>query len=77
MRATLIIDGETRLDDELDEWHKRPPEILADMVKPGAKPEPYLVSAAMALADATMKGHPVCVSVDTRPRGWTLTVDQP
>lgn len=77
MRATLIIDGETRLDDELGEWHKHPPEMLADMVKPGAKPEPYLVSAGWVLADATMRGQSVRISVDTRPHGWTLTVDQP
>jgi hypothetical protein len=74
-RATLIVDGQTRLDDELEEWHKRPPELLADMIKPGVRVEPYLKAAAMALAEATIRGNPITIKVNTRPLGWTLTVD--
>lgn len=74
-RATLIVDGECRMDDELDEWHRRPPQLLADMIKPGSKPEPYLVAAGMALADATVKGQPVRVTITTRPSGYNVDVD--
>jgi hypothetical protein len=74
-RATLVIDGHTHLDAELSEWHKRPPEVLADMIKPGHRPQPYLAAAAMALAEATVKNQPIRITVETSPAGWTLTVD--
>lgn len=69
-RATLIVDGDIRLDDELEEWHRRPPAMLADMVKSGVKPEPWLMIAGWALADATAKGLPIRVIVDTKTEVW-------
>jgi hypothetical protein len=74
-RATLIIDGKTRIDDDLQEWHKRPPEILADMVKPGAKREPYLIAAAMALVEATAANQPITITVETNTAGWAMLVE--
>jgi hypothetical protein len=80
-RAVLIIDGETHIDDDLHEWHKRPPAVLADIVKAKLQPnvaieiQPYLLAAAGVLATATAKNQPVCIIIATRPAGWTLTVD--
>lgn len=73
-RATLIVDGRTELDEDVTPGQKQPPQILADMIKPGAKKRPYMMAAAAALAEAVVLGKPVEINITTRPTGWTVDV---
>ncbi len=75
--ATLVVDGQTRMDEELDlsDWQRPPPEFLANLIKPGAKPEPYLQCAAIALVTGSMGQRSVTVEVHTHTDGWTLRVE--
>ena len=72
--ATLIVDGYKHLDDDLEEWHQAPPEFLASLMRPGARPEPYLKAAALALVEAIHHQQPVTITITTRPTGWTMSV---
>ncbi len=73
--CTLIIDGKVEIDDNITPGQKQPPSILANMIKPGAKRQPYLMAAAAALAEAVMKNEPAYITVETRANGWTLVVN--
>lgn len=74
-RATLVVDGRTLLDEDVTPGQKTPPAILADMIKPGARKQPYLMAAAAALAEAVIKNQPVHITITTRLGGWTLDVN--
>jgi hypothetical protein len=73
--ARLVINGRTELDENITPGQKQPPAILADMIKPGARKQPYLMAAAAALAEAVMKNQPINININTRPTGWTLDVN--
>lgn len=73
--ARLVIDGKTELDENITPGQKQAPAILADMIKPGAKKQPYMMAAAAALAEAVMKNQPIHIDVKTHMDGWTITVN--
>ena len=78
--ATLIIDGRTELDDDIIPGQKAGPaqlaQMVADAVKPGAADkQPYMLAAMGTLLQAVKEGQPIHITVETRPLGWTLTVN--
>lgn len=70
----MTIDGRTELDEEVTPGQKKPPAVLADLIRPGGKKQPYMMAAASALAEAVMAGNSVDITIDTRPDGWDLSV---
>jgi hypothetical protein len=73
--ATIIIDGQTRLNTDLSLGPKRPPQALVDLMKPdAAKREPWLSAAAIPLAEAVMNNQPITITIDTRPGSWDMHV---
>jgi len=73
--TVITIDGETILDDPLDTWQRRPPELLASMISPGHDPKPYTKAMMIALADAAAHQQPIHINIQTSRHGaWTLTV---
>lgn len=73
-RATLVVNGKTELDEDISPGQKQAPAILADMIKPGARKQPYLMAAAAALAEAVLKNQPVHINITTHGSGWSLDV---
>lgn len=86
----IIVEGETVFDDEVGEWALPPkpdriPAALRAQLNPNARPAPWMkfMMVAMlgkALADNVLRDprlQPLEVGIDTRPSGWTLSVDIP
>jgi hypothetical protein len=76
-RATVIIDGETKLDEDLSQWQQRPPAFLADLALHKArntKPGAHLQATLAALVDALTQAKPVTIDVCTDALGWSMTV---
>jgi hypothetical protein len=74
--SRIVVDGVTRLDTDLTlgRWQQAPPDVLADMIKPGARREPWSAAVLSALIDALVADQPVAIGVDTRNGDWTMTV---
>jgi len=77
MRTVLTIDGRTLIDDDLEQWQQRPNSELQELIKPGQKPQPWLQSALIALADAAMNQYPIEIHIVTSAKGWAIKVDAP
>ena len=77
MRTILTIDGRTLIDDDLDQWQQRPTAELQELIKPGQKPQPWLQSALIALADSAMNQYPIEIHIVTSAKGWAIKVDAP
>jgi hypothetical protein len=73
-RATVIIDGETLLDQDLNQWQQQPPSFLAELADRKTKPAPYMQAVSVALAGALIRSLPVTIDVRTDHLGWAMTV---
>lgn len=62
---TLTLNERVLLDAELEEWRQKPPESLAEYIKPGASSQSWVKPAMIVLADAALAGHPVVIRVTT------------
>lgn len=71
--AVLIVDGQTLLDHQLDQWHQPPPQF-ADLIKPGSSQQPWMTAAMTVLAQYLIKDQPITVTVTTHPTGWHMHV---
>lgn len=72
----MIVDGKVELDEHVTIGQKRPPKLLADMIRPGGRNQPYMMAAAAALAEFVKANKAVVVTVLTRPSGgWSLDVE--
>ncbi len=75
-RATVILDGETVLDQDLNgnQWQQQPPEFLAELADRKTKPAPHLQAVGIALVNALIRQASVTIDVRTDILGWTMTV---
>lgn len=72
----MIVDGKVELDEHVSIGQKRPPKLLADMIRPGGPNQPYMMAAAAALAGFVKANQAVVVTVLTRPGGgWNIDVE--
>lgn len=71
----MVIDGKVELDEHVSIGQKRPPKLLADMIRPGGRNQPYMMAAAAALAEAVSANKAVEVTVTTRTSGWNIDVE--
>ncbi len=74
--ATVIIDGHTMLDANLDEWHQTPPQQFADLIK-GGTPQPWMKPIMLALTDALIQNNSIHIEATTGPDCWQLNVATP
>lgn len=73
-KCRVKINGKILLDTDLDQWQQRPPEFIANMLKPGHRPEPAMLSLMGALTDAATRNVPFDAVLDTFPASWKLQV---
>jgi hypothetical protein len=73
-RVTVIIDGETILDEDLYQWQQKPPAFLAELADRKTRPAPHLKAIGIALVDALIAQKPVTIDACTDILGWTMTV---
>lgn len=69
----IVIDKETLFDDKLDAWQAAPPDQFKDMVKPDAKPEPWMKAIMIVMADAAMTRDSVSIEATTGDP-WSMEV---
>lgn len=72
----VTIDGKTVVDDKLGVWQRKPPRLIRDMVKPNAKPEPWMKSLLIVMAESALLEQSISVDIQTRPTGWTIVVEK-
>lgn len=77
MHATLTINNQTILDDTLDEWQTKPPELFKDLINPKTKPQPWLKAALIALAESAIQDNTINIDIHTTPTGWVIAVNHP
>lgn len=78
-RIRIKIDGATLFEGNPGDWVDTPPDLFKDMIKPGARPEPWFKAIAMTLSDAVMLGQNVDIAVRTSTKrgntpGWAMEV---
>jgi hypothetical protein len=75
-RTVITIDGDTRLDADLERWeHPNNPADLMNLLKPtGHPPKPWMIATMIALTHAITGHQPTHIDVRTQPMGWTLHV---
>lgn len=86
----IIVEGETVFDGDVGEWALPPkpdriPAALRAQLNPNARPAPWMkfMMIAMlgkALTDNVLRDprlQPLEVDLQTRPSGWTISVDIP
>lgn len=73
-RATVIVDGETVMDEDLTQWQQRPPSFLAELADRKTKPAPHMQAVGVALASALIRSLAVTIDVRTDQLGWVMTV---
>lgn len=73
-RVRLTIDGKLELDGDLGTWERQPPELIRDLITPGAKPKPALKAAMLAISDAFLTGQSVDIDLKNESDSYTLTV---
>ena len=69
----IVIDNEVLFDDNLKAWQASPPDQFRDMIKPDAKPEPWMKAIMIVMTDAAMTGDSVSIEATTgmdRPGVW-------
>lgn len=74
MRAQVIVNGQTILNDKVEPGQPQPPEFLAKLINPAAKREPHLMCAGLTLANAIMTNQDTTITIQTHPTGWQLAV---
>lgn len=74
MRARVIINGQTILNDTVQPGQQQPPEFLAKLINPSAKREPHLMCAGLILANAIMANQDTDIAITTHPTGWQMAV---
>ena len=65
IHVRICIDEEVLFDDDLNAWQATPPDQFRDMIKPDAKPEPWLKAIMVAMADAALTGDSVSIEATT------------
>lgn len=70
---TLTLNERVLLDADLQEWQQKPPESLAQYLKPGPG-QPWVKPAMVVLADAALANQPVTIHVTTREYGFDIQV---
>lgn len=61
-------------DDDLDAWQATPPDYFKDLIRPDAKPEPWLKAIMVVMADAAMTGQSVNIEADPGEDKWSIEV---
>jgi hypothetical protein len=74
MRAQVIVNGQTILDNTIEPGQPQPPEFLAKLINPTAKREPHLMCAGLTLANAIMTNTDTTIAIQTHTTGWQLAV---
>ena len=76
-RMRVIVDGNTLLDNELVDWERRPPAELANMIRPGVTPKPWMKALLVVLADAALTEQSTRFEINTSSRGrWSLSSEK-
>ena len=70
----ICIDDNVVFDDSLDVWQATPPDYFKDLIRPDAKPEPWLKAIMIVMADAAMTGQSVSIEATTGPSWWSMEV---
>lgn len=69
------VNGRTLFNGDAGEWVNRPPTQFQDMIKPGAKPAPWMKAIGVVLADALVLNSDMRINVVTKFETWTMTVE--
>lgn len=73
-KCRVKINGKIALDTDLDQWQNRPPEFIAEQLKPGHRPEPAMLCLMGALTEAAARNVAFDAILDTFPTSWKLQV---
>ena len=73
-RIRINLDEELLFDGDLDAWQATPPDQFKDMIKPDAKPEPWMKAIMIVMADAAMTGNSVGIDATTGESVWSMEV---
>lgn len=68
------IDECVVFDDSLDMWQATSPDYFKDLIKPDARPEPWLKAIMIVMADAVLTGQDVSIEAVTGEGKWSMEV---
>lgn len=68
----LTVDGKTWMNGRLGEWSDRPPEFVAEHLKPNSRPPSWINAVMAAIAEAAITNIGVTMTVSTAANGWTV-----
>jgi hypothetical protein len=70
----ITVDGVAVMDGDTGDWKSSPPPLITEQLKAGAQPKPWMRALLLTVADAAVGSKAVEATVETGPRGWSLTV---
>lgn len=78
-QTTLIVDGETLLNQNLNQYTPQPPQFLAQLAAhktKNTKPQPHLQAALTAILHAIQTQQDTTITITTHTNGWNMEVTQ-
>jgi hypothetical protein len=75
-RIRIYVDGKTEFDGKIDQWTTTPPDFIKDRIRPGFLPEPWAKAVMLSMTDAVIARRSLDITVKTKPKCWTMTVEE-
>lgn len=72
--TTIIVNGETLLDDNLGQWTSTPPPAIEALSHPKERRH-WMYPVMATLVPALISDHPISITVTTNGTNWSMSVD--
>ena len=72
----IVVNDSVEFDGDPGEWQQQPPDLFKEVIKPDAKPRPWLAAIMAELTDAYMRQESVNIDVTYRSNRWEMKAER-
>lgn len=71
----LTVNDRVEFNGEAVEWQHKTPDMFRDVIKPDAKPQPWMMATMITLTQTLLADQSVEINVKHRSNRWSIKVE--